>query len=676
MKENILQHFKVVKQSGNSQYQCICPAHDDKKESLSIKIAEDKILLHCHAGCSTVHILEKIGLTLADLFTDKNYNIPTSWKDKIKVWVNHDRSKLKLEDIYPYTDMEGNVLYYKLRYEGKEIRHCKVENNNVIFKGVTKEIEKQLYNNIVFKTLKEGDRIYIVEGEKDVHTLTRLDMPAVTPGGVKDWREDFAELFKGLDVVILQDNDDPGRQFASQVKRDLEKYAAKCKIVTTSRLEHGDVTDYIEKEGHTKQELIDLIENEKNVPTDQEQQSDYIYNSNGMKLKVYENLKVLLDKHNINVALNELSREIKMQGEINVPNSYDSSITKLNTLCQMEELKLTKDQLYDFMYCIAYDNKFNSVITYLNRCKEQYLQEKPQEPIINQLFKTLYYAPGEDAEFFNRILLKWLLCCVHIAYNEGFNFIDFMPILKGKQGIGKTAWIASLFPREYLNEFFKDGVMLKLKDKDSLIENTKYWVVELGEFGKSLKENDRDEIKAFLGKKLDEFRPPYARSARKHPRHTAFIGTINDSEFLRDTTGNRRYVVYDLVKIDYQHNININLLWGEIALLYEDKKCLTYLTPEEQEKNEQHNESYMVRSTEQIIIEEMIPFNQPMEQWKPITSMAIAEYIEKETGRRLEPRRIGKALSAIGIKQEYTRIGGKMGRYYILPYIRDFSMPI
>ncbi len=676
MEENILHKFSNVKQTGNSQYQCLCPVHNDNKASLTITIKEDKTLLHCHAGCSTVDILNSKGLTLSDLFTEKNYNIPTSWKDKIKVWIKNDGRKLKLEDIYPYTDMQGNILYYKLRYEGKKIIYCKVENDKVIYKDVTKGIDKQLYNNIVFKTLKEGDRIYIVEGEKDVHTLTRLDMPAVTPGAVGDWNPKFSKLFNKLDVVILQDNDVPGKQFASRVKRDLEKYASKCKIVTTSKLDHGDVTDYIEKEGHTKQELIDLIESEENAPADQGQQTDYFCSDNGTKLKIYENLKVLLNKHNISVSYNDLSREIKIKGNINVHNSYDSSITKLNTLCQMEGLKLSKDQLYDFMYCIAYDDRFNSVITYLNICKEKYLQEKPEYSIINQLCKTLHYAPGEDVEFFNKILLKWLLCCVHIAYNDELNFIDFMPILKGKQGIGKTAWIASLFPREHLNEFFKDGVMLKLKDKDSLIENTKYWVVELGEFGKSLKENDRDEMKAFLGKKFDEFRPPYARSARKHPRHTAFIGTINDYEFLRDPTGNRRYVVYDLVKIDYQHGIDINLLWGEIALMYDRKQDITYLTLEEQEKNEQHNESYMVRSTEQIIIEEEIPFSQPIEQWKPITSLAIAEYIEKETGRRLEPRRIGKVLNAMGIKQEYRRMGGKVGRYYVLPYIQNFSMPI
>lgn len=271
---DILSRLKAVKQTGSNQYLCLCPAHNDKKSSLTITVKNDKTLLHCHAGCTTANILSAVGLELKDLFADKGYNIPISWREKIKTFRNSDGSELALQEIYPYTDIEGNVMYYKLRYETKEIRYCKVDGNNVVFKGVTKELQRQLYNNTVFKSLKNCDRVYIVEGEKDVNTLTELDMAAVTPGAVGDWREEFAELFKGLDVVILEDNDAPGKKFAETVQKSLIKYAAKCRIVTTSQAEHGDVTDYLFKEGHTKQELLNLIEsteNKKNTPKVQEQ---------------------------------------------------------------------------------------------------------------------------------------------------------------------------------------------------------------------------------------------------------------------------------------------------------------------------------------------------------------------------------------------------------------------
>ena len=72
MAENIhtfLNSFKKVKQTGPNQYICCCPAHYDDKASLSIAYnpSEDRIALHCHAGCDTADILTEVGKTWADV---------------------------------------------------------------------------------------------------------------------------------------------------------------------------------------------------------------------------------------------------------------------------------------------------------------------------------------------------------------------------------------------------------------------------------------------------------------------------------------------------------------------------------------------------------------------------------------------------------------------------------
>lgn len=423
-----------------------------------------------------------------------------------------------------------------------------------------------------------------------------------------------------------------------------------------------------------KNKALKLIRNDYEEKVEQEG-PQYQLNKSGSKLKIYENLAILLNSYAIKVRFNELTRKVEIEGIINVQDSYDASITKLNTLCQVNEFNINKDKQYDFMYCVAMDNRFNSVVEYLERCKEKYLHNTPSEPVINQLFKSITYTSNDDLEFNNRILLKVLLGAIHLAYNKGNSFVDFLIVLHGKQGIGKTQWIKSLVPTKHLNEFFKEGVILNLKDKDSLIENTGYWIIELGEFGKTLKENDRDQLKTFIGKAIDEYRSPYARTAMKHPRHTVMIATVNDDEFFRDTTGNRRFVVFEVLKLNFQHGIDIDLLWGELMLMYEDGKISTFLSEEEQKIIMEKNKRYMVKSTEQIILEEYIPFDQPADQWKPVTSMALAQYIEYETGRKLDPRRIGKALNTMGYEAKNIRLGGIRGRYYTLPYIKDVSMP-
>lgn len=72
----ILDHLDIVKQRGDT-YQCRCPgplhANGDRKPSLSVTIKGEKILIKCWAGCSATEIVESLGLTLADLFTDEPF---------------------------------------------------------------------------------------------------------------------------------------------------------------------------------------------------------------------------------------------------------------------------------------------------------------------------------------------------------------------------------------------------------------------------------------------------------------------------------------------------------------------------------------------------------------------------------------------------------------------------
>lgn len=405
----------------------------------------------------------------------------------------------------------------------------------------------------------------------------------------------------------------------------------------------------------------------------QQKEPQYLVNTSGSKLKVYDNLKVLLEQYGITVKFNELKKKIEIDGSINVQGSYDSSITKLNTLCQVNELKLSKDQQYDFMYCVAIDNKFNSVVKYLASCRNLYLKNRPVNPVINDLFKTIKYTNADEVEFNNKILLKALMGYIHMAHNTGTSFVDFFIVLKGKQGIGKTQWIKSLMPKEHLNEFFKEGVILKLGDKDNIIQNTCYWIVELGEFGKTLRESDRDEMKAFICKSTDEYRIPYARTSKTYPRHTVFIATVNDDEFLRDATGDRRYAVFEVDSLNFQHDINVCMLWGELMILYESGEYSTYLTHEETQQIMDRNRKFTIRSNEQILIEECLPSNQPKEEWRPVTISALAKYIEEETGRKLDCRKLGKAMRACGYEQK--RIGHEGIRAYIAPHIEDVSWP-
>lgn len=678
--EEIKPRFKGVTSIKRDSFQCLCPAHNDKEPSLTVSVGEKQpIILRCHSGCTPNEILEAIGLKEKDV-CNNNVKYELTPFEKVKKFYK-EKQGLEYIDHYDWKDKSGKYLKTVFRFKkpnqpNKIIRQVQLLDEPIFnVKGVKAEI----YN---VQVLESNQEIFFCEGEKCVEALNKKGLAAVTTGNCSSWRKHYTHYFKGKDVIILADNDEPGEKFANSVAKDIGGTASSVITLKTSKAKGGDIADYFE-EGFTVDDLYKLIEEAKNKQEleQKEKSTDgYLVDYTGKKLKVYENLRVLLDEHNINVKFNELNRKIEVKGKINVQGSYDSIITKLNTLCQLSALKLSKDERYDFMYCIGQDNRYNPVVEYLEQCKDKYLEyiKENNEPIINQLFSTLTYSKSTDAEFNNRVILKALLGAIHLAYNEdSTHFTDFIIVLKGKQGIGKTQWLKNLIPKAHLNEFFKDGVILKLKDKDNIIENMAYWILELGEFSKSLKESDRDELKTFIGKSFDEYRTPYSRTAVKNPRHTYMIATINDDEFLRDATGNRRFVVLEVDKLNFKHSIDIDLLWGELLTLYQSGEYSTFLTEEETAAVLEKNNEYLVRSDEQILLEEYIPFSQSQDQWRPITCSSLVKYIEEESGKKsISVRKIGKALQTMGFNQEYCRVGGVKGRYYILPYILNYSMPI
>ena len=120
-----------------------------------------------------------------------------------------------------------------------------------------------LYDAPILKLLQaapqaEKDRttVYIVEGEKDCEALkTAGKIATCNPMGAGKWMPHYNELLRGLNVVILPDNDKPGREHGAKVFQTLQRIAASVKIVNLWELmpdlmEKGDVSDFIAAGGN------------------------------------------------------------------------------------------------------------------------------------------------------------------------------------------------------------------------------------------------------------------------------------------------------------------------------------------------------------------------------------------------------------------------------------------
>ncbi len=244
MIDEFLSHFDDVKPRGVNKWQAFCPAHDDKKQSLSITQADDRILLHCHAGCEPEDILRAAGLRIDDLFfNNKIYSTPIT--------------------TYDYTDESGKLLYQVCRYIPKAFKQRRPDKDGWIWN--LKDIRRVLYH---LPEVLKAKQVFLVEGEKDSDRLTNIGLTATTcPGGAGKWRDEYSECLTGKDVVILPDNDFPGQKHARQVARSLQGRATSVKVVKLPGLpDKGDISDWLDQ-GHSRDELLKLVEQASHVNT-------------------------------------------------------------------------------------------------------------------------------------------------------------------------------------------------------------------------------------------------------------------------------------------------------------------------------------------------------------------------------------------------------------------------
>lgn len=256
--ENNLRHFQVIRRRGDSA-QCRCPSHPDKQASLTISKGRKCTLFRCHAGCQLNDILQAAGLEKKGTFYESESR-EINWKHYVE-----SREHRKIEATYDYvSSVTGAYTFTKIRLEGKKMLFGILENNRFTYglKGQNRKELKAIYGSpeAIKKAIRENKPVFIVEGEKDTNTLNRQGYTATfTFGGVNDWQSDFAGLLRDADVIILADNDTPGKAVAQRIYDDSNGIARSRKvIVPMPDVPKADVSDYFEA-GHSKEEFEALI---------------------------------------------------------------------------------------------------------------------------------------------------------------------------------------------------------------------------------------------------------------------------------------------------------------------------------------------------------------------------------------------------------------------------------
>lgn len=220
-----------------------CPAHDDRNPSLSVtEEADGKVLINCHAGCSTEDVLAVLGLTWMDLWPAKS----ARRDDRIVAMYGYETTPpMRVVRTFP-----------KGFYQQRQRPDGTWENKSVPPK------DRVIYRRAeVRATARAGGTIYVTEGEKDADALRAKGETATTNvGGAGKWLPQYAQDFDGAaQVFVVADRDELGRKHAREVAAALDGVVPD--VLLCEPAEGKDVSNHL-LHGHGVDALVQGLDDE------------------------------------------------------------------------------------------------------------------------------------------------------------------------------------------------------------------------------------------------------------------------------------------------------------------------------------------------------------------------------------------------------------------------------
>lgn len=486
--------------------------------------------------------------------------------------------------VYDYHDAAGALIFQVVR---KEL--IDAETHDVVGKTFLQRhtvngahvwnldgVERVLYR---LPAVMRAERVWLVEGEKDVHTLEGLGLVATTiPGGAvasNKWQEGWTAALTGRDVVLCGDKDKPGEEHMARAVdklRDASKLF-KCTLPDGSK----DVSVFIGEQGHTLADLEALVEplilparviefpdppkasasdrgpsgggggncggGGGELPPDgsggpDPRWQEYLLRTDKLQPKpllanVLIALRLAPQWHGLH-RLNEFSLDVTASrpfpGRADVPREgliwSDTCDVLLTNWLQHHGIAAPIDVVARAVAVVAEEHKFHPVREYLKG-----LAWDGTERIEHWLVD---HCGVEDTLYARAVGSRWLISAVARVMDPGCKADCVLILESARQGAFKSTAISTL-----ADPWSTDNLS-ELGGKDSQIELRGVWIVEISELD-SMRRVDQGRVKKYVGHKVDRYRPPYGQRAISVPRQCVFAGTVNHSQYLPDETGGRRF---------------------------------------------------------------------------------------------------------------------------------------
>jgi len=254
-----------------------------------------------------------------------------------------------------------------------------------------------------------------------------------------------------------------------------------------------------------------------------------------------------------------------------------------------------KERIYDASALCAHKHTINDVRDYLTGLEWDGVRRLDS--------MLIDYLGAADTVYTRAVARKAFTAAVARAMAPGAKY-DYMPILAGPQGIGKSTLLRLMGKRWYSDSL----ATFEGKDAAEMVQGT--WINELGELN-GLSRSETNAVKNFLSRTEDIYREPYGRRTGTYPRRCVFFGTTNDAEFLKDKTGNRRFWPVDVGLRAPTKSVfrdlpdDVDQLWAEAFLNWQMGEPL-YLTGTAEEESKVQQEVHQETNIKEGLIREFV----------------------------------------------------------------------
>lgn len=503
---------------------CRCPCHEDRKASLSLAVnpKTNGITINCFAGCKWEDIKKEIearGL----LEKRTTSTLPTK---------SARTGKYEGAKFYVYKDLVGNILCRKVKLPSKKMWFERFDPSSsgqwiAGLAGAT----IPLYN---LQSVLESQIIYLCEGEKDAETLIAAGFCGTTNhAGATSWGPHLTEQLKGKTIIIIPDNDEAGRKRVSLISKALQGVAKEIRVFVPPGVpEHGDITDWAESGGDLNTILgASVVVDRKAAP----------------KKATHEEYYELFD-----TVLNNPRRCI-FNEKLMYRESPDAIWNPaINALDRLRARALIENESREAKglgkFCLSHIQPL--FFEYESIKPLEFLVDVPQWDNVDRISEMAYLMKlkpeaGVSEESFSELLKEW--CSrVFVRLEDPYEQNRIL-VLQGGQGVGKDTWISMLV--DGLGQFSIPLAIVK-EDKDTYLNLHRGLIMKISEFDKTARA-EVSTLKDIITAPNTNLRAPYDKDSKLRYSRCSFIASANAEQLLRDPTGNRRFLIFEVDSIEY-----------------------------------------------------------------------------------------------------------------------------